>query len=133
MKIVILICRVLLGLGFVVFGLNGFHHFMGTGPVPPPDRLPGKFFAVMMGSGWMKGIAAVQFLGGVLVLIGGTAPLGLVLLGPILFNILCFHLLLTGGSGIAPGLVFTLLEAVLIYAYRPYFAGIFSTKAVPAA
>jgi len=133
MKIVAIVCRVLLGLGFVVFGLNGFLHFMSTGPTPPADSLVGKFFASMMGSGWMKVVAAMQVIGGALVLIGGTAPLGLVVLGPILFNILCFHLLLTGGSGIAPGLVFTIFELVLIYAYRPYFSGIFSTKAVPQA
>ena len=86
----------------------------------------------MMGSGWMKVISAMQVLGGLLVLIGGTAPLGLAILAPILFNILCFHVLLTGGQQIAPGLVFTLFELVLIYAYRPYFRGLFSTKAVPA-
>ena len=131
MKIVAIVCRVLLGLGFIVFGLNGFLHFMPTGPTPPPDSLVGKFFAAMMGSGWMKVISAAQVLGGGLVLIGGTAPLGLAILAPVLFNILCFHLLLTGGKEIAPGLVLTLLELVLIYAYRPFFSGLFSTKAVP--
>ncbi len=35
MKIVALIARVLLGLMFVVFGLNGFLHFIHQ---PPPDR-----------------------------------------------------------------------------------------------
>ncbi len=133
MKIVVLICRILLGLGFVVFGLNGFLHFMGHEPVLPPDSLVGKFSAAMSGSGWMHAIAAMQVLGGLLVLIGGTAPLGLVILGPILFNILCFHIFLTAGAQIAPGIVFTLLELVLIYAYRPYFSGIFNTKAQPAA
>ena len=32
MKIVAIICRVLLGLGFVIFGLNGFLHFMPMAP-----------------------------------------------------------------------------------------------------
>ncbi len=132
MKIVTLVCRILLGLGFIAFGLNGFLHFMSTGPLPAADSLPGKFMAAMTGSAWFSIIAACQILGGVLVLVGGTAPLGLVILGPILFNILCFHLCLTGGVGIGGGVVFTLLELFLIYAYRSYFAGIFATKAAPA-
>jgi hypothetical protein len=64
-------------------------------------------------------------------LFGGTAPLGLCILGPILVNILAFHILLVGGQGIAPGLVATVLEIVLIYCYRANFSGIFTYKATP--
>ncbi len=131
MKIVALICRILLGLMFVVFGLNGFLHFIPMGPTPPPDTLVGHFFASFAGSGWIKVIAALQVIGGLLVLIGGTLPLGLVILCPITFNILCFHILLTGWSGIGAGLTVTVLELVLIYAYRANFAGILTTKATP--
>ena len=131
MKIVALICRILLGLMFVVFGANGIHPFIPMGPMPPAGSPPAQFMGVMMPSGWMHHVAFFQVLGGLLVLIGGTAPLGLVILGPILVNILLFHILLTGGHGIAPGLIATLLEIILIYAYRNNFAGIFSYKAKP--
>ena len=131
MKIVALICRILLGLMFVVFGANGIHPFIPMGPMPPAGSPPAQFMEVMMPSGWMHHVAFFQILGGLLVLIGGTAPLGLVILGPILVNILLFHILLTGGQGIAPGLIATLLEIILIYAYRNNFAGIFSYKAKP--
>jgi len=131
MKIVALICRILLGLMFVVFGANGIHPFIPMGPMPPAGSPPAQFMGVMMPSGWMHHVAFFQILGGLLVLIGGTAPLGLVILGPILVNILLFHILLTGGQGIAPGLIATLLEIILIYAYRNNFAGIFSYKAKP--
>ena len=40
MKIVVIIARVLLGLMFVVFGLNGFLQFM---KMPPPEGLAGDF------------------------------------------------------------------------------------------
>jgi len=133
MKIVALICRILLGLMFVVFGANGIHPFIPMGPMPPAGSPPAQFMEVMMPSGWMHHVAFFQVLGGLLVLIGGTAPLGLVILGPILVNILLFHILLTGGHGIAPGLIATLLEIILIYAYRNNFAGIFSYKAKPTA
>jgi hypothetical protein len=67
----------------------------------------------------------------VFVLLGRTAPIGLTLLGPVHVNILAFHILLMGGAGIAPGLVFSVLELFLIYSYRSYFAPIFTMKAVP--
>jgi putative oxidoreductase len=132
MKIVALICRILLGLGFIVFGANMLHPFL---PMPPMDpTLPvTRWNMLMMASGWMKVIGAVQLIGGLLVLIGGTLPLGLCILGPVLVNILCFHSFFMGGQGIAPGLVFTLFWFILLYAYRDSFAGILTTKASPTA
>ena len=132
MKIVAIICRILLGLMFIVFGANILHPFMPA-PPPPPGSPTAQFMAVMAPTGWMHVVGFFQLLGGLLVLIGGTAPLGLVILGPILVNILTFHSLLMGGQGIVPGLVATLLEIILIYAYRANFAGIFTYKATPTA
>ncbi len=130
MKIVALICRMLLGLMFVVFGANGLHHFMPM-PAPVPGSLKGDWIIIMLHCGWMQHVAALQVLGGILVLVGGTAPLGLCILGPILVNILIFHMTLEGGHGIGMGLFAALLEVVLIYAYRANFSGIFTTKARP--
>jgi uncharacterized membrane protein YphA (DoxX/SURF4 family) len=76
-------------------------------------------------------VGVFQLVGGILVLIGRTAPLGLVLLGPVLVNILAFHILIEGGQGIAPGLVFSLFEIFLVYAYRSYFKAIFTVNALP--
>ena len=131
MKVLALICRILLGLMFVVFGLNGFLHFIPMGAPPPAGSIPGNFMSSMQASGWMKVMSAVQVLGGVLVLIGGTAPLGLVLLGGMIFNILLFHLLMAGGHEILPGALAALFELVLVYAYRANFTGIFTAKAQP--
>src|ERR1700761_6439865 len=127
MKVVTLICRILLGLMFVVFGLNILHPFIPM-KQPPPTPLQGAFFTAMMGSGWMKLIGAFQVLGGLLVLAGGTLPLGLCILCPLTVNILSFHTFLAGGEGIAMGLFTALLELVLIYAYRASFAGILSAN-----
>jgi putative oxidoreductase len=130
MKILALICRILLGLMFIVFGANILHPFLPA-PPPPPGSPTAQFMSVMAPTGWMHVVGFFQLLGGLLVLIGGTAPLGLVILGPILVNILTFHSLLMGGHGVVPGLVATLLEVILIYAYRANFAGIFTYKATP--
>jgi hypothetical protein len=90
-----------------------------------------QFIAVMFPTHWMGIVGVFQLVGGILVLVGGTAPLGLALLAPVLVNILACHICLMGGSGIAPGLVFSLLEAFLLYSYRSSFAGILTTKARP--
>ena len=130
MKIATLLGRIVLGTGFVLFGLNILHPFM-TAPPPPEGSLAGQFVAVMVPSHWMTLIGLVQLVGGLLVLAGRTAPLGLVLLGPVLVNILAFHICLEGGHGIAPGLVFSVFEIFLIYAYRSYFRAIFTASASP--
>jgi putative oxidoreductase len=130
MKIAILISRVLLGMGFIIFGLNILHPFMPA-PPPPAGSLTAQFVAVMVPSHWMLLVGFLQLLGGLLVISGRATPLGLVLLAPILVNILAFHILIQGGQGIAPGLVFSLLEIFLIYVYRGYFRGIFTTNALP--
>ena len=128
MKIAIIICRTLLGLAFIVFGLNILYPFMPA-PQPAEGSLPAQFMAVMGPTGWMKLVGAVQFLGGLLVIIGRTAPLGLTVLAPVLVNILAFHTFLEGGHGIEAGVVFSVLEIFLIYAYRENFRGVFTTSA----
>jgi len=130
MKAAIVISRFILGLGFVVFGLNILHPFL---PQPPiPDGSPvARFMGVMGPTHWMALVGLFQVFGGAFVLLGRTAPIGLTLLGPVLVNILAFHILVMGGAGIAPGLVCSVLELFLIYSYRSYFAPIFTINAVP--
>lgn len=130
MKILALICRILLGAGFVFFGVNILHPFSA---MPALTGHAADFFAAFGPTGWMKVIGFCQLVGGLLVLSGGALPLGLCLLCPITFNILCFHLLLTGGQGIGGGVVTAVLELVLIYAYRDSFAGILSISERPTA
>jgi len=130
MKIAIAISRVLLGLGFIIFGLNIVHPFIPA-PPPPAGSLTAQFVAVMVPSHWMLLVGILQLLGGLLVVTGRTTPLGLVFLGPILVNILSFHIFIQGGQGIAPGLVFSVFEIFLIYAYRGYFRAILTTHALP--
>jgi putative oxidoreductase len=130
MKIAVIICRTLLGLGFIVFGLNILFPFLPQ-PLPVQGSLIAQYVSVMGPSHWMALVGAFQLLGGILVILGRTAPLGLALLAPVLVNIVAFHVFLDGGHGVAPGLVFSGFEIFLIYAYRAYFMPLFTTKAVP--
>jgi putative oxidoreductase len=118
MKILTIIARVLLGLGFVVFGSNAFLHFI---PMPPiPQTLAGDYTRVFLASGYVYIIGGLQVIGGLLLLIGRFVPLGLTILGAIIVNILIFHALMAP-EGFLPGLVFAALELFLVWQYREAF------------
>ena len=81
MKTATIIARSLLGLIFVVFGANMFLHFI---PMPPPPEGPARdFMTTLFVSHYLDIVGAVQVAGGLLLLIGRWAPLGLTLLGPV--------------------------------------------------
>lgn len=130
MKFLPLVCRVLLGLVFVFSGANMLHPLNPALPSPAGTPM-GDWNTIMMVSNWMKVVGFFQLLGGLLVLVGRTAPLGLVILAPIIVNVLCFHILLAGGKDIAIGVFVGVLEVLLVYFYRENFAGIFATNARP--
>jgi putative oxidoreductase len=125
MKIVTLIARILLGLAFVIFGVNGFIPFIPQPPMPPGTA--GQFSAVLAATHYMHVIFAIQLVAGVLFLINRFVPLALVLIGPVIVNILLFHIFMAPAS-IPPGLVVTLLWFVVFFSVRSAFAGIFQQK-----
>lgn len=123
MKIAVMIARILLGLVFFVSGLNGFLHFF---PMPPlPDNDAGHFAGVLIHSHYIVFVAAIQVIGGALLLIGRYVPLALILLGPVIVNILLYHILMEP-KGIVPGLVAAILWFVVAYSRRENLAGIFA-------
>src|SRR5881628_1787962 len=92
MKIATIISRVLLGLMFVTFGLNMFLKFI---PMPPPPEGPAReFMMALFMSHYVYAVGALQVAGGVILLSGRFVPLGLTLLGPVIVNILLFHVLM---------------------------------------
>jgi uncharacterized membrane protein YphA (DoxX/SURF4 family) len=117
----ILAARILLGAVFLFFGLNIILQFLHA-PMPAGDA--GVYIGVLFTHHFLNFVAALEIIGGLLLLVGRYVPLALVLLGPVIVNILLFHLLLSP-AGIAPGLIVTLLELFLIYAYRKSFRGLF--------
>jgi putative oxidoreductase len=122
MRIVTLIARLLLGLIFVVFGLNGFLNFINMGPMP--SGLAGQFIGALAQSHYFWVVAALQVAGGALLLVNRFVPLALVLLGPVIVNIILYHVFLNA-SGAALAIVVVILWGIVFYNYRQYFAGIF--------
>jgi uncharacterized membrane protein YphA (DoxX/SURF4 family) len=120
MKVATIIARVLLGLIFVVFGSNGFLHFI---KMPPMSGPAGDFIGAMYITGYLQIIAALQVIGGALLLIGRYVPLGLTLLGPIIVNIDLFHIFMDH-SGLPMASLVSALSLFLLWRHRDAFAGL---------
>lgn len=127
-RVVVAIVRVLLGLMFLVFGLNGFLNF-----IPAPKDLPPDVIAVstgLMKGGYMAVVAGTEILVAVLLLLNRFVPLALVLLAPIVVGILTFHVAIAPTT-ILPGVVVLLMELYLAWAYRGVFRPMLRAKVAP--
>lgn len=124
MKIVAIIARILLGLMFFVFGLNGFLHFI---PSPPIPGLAGQFLGALIQSHYVYLVSGTQFVASLLLLADKFVPLALALLAPVLVNILVFHLTMQP-SGLPPGLFATILWFILAWKFRASFAPLWVRK-----
>src|ERR1700733_2364339 len=120
MKIATVIARSLLGLVFVVFGANKFLHFL---PNPPIEGAGAQFMGAMFVTHYIYVVATCEVVGGLLLLTGRYAPLGLTLVGPVVVNILAFHTFMAP-SGLPVALVVSALALFLLWSYRGNFSGL---------
>jgi putative oxidoreductase len=127
MKTASTIARYLAGVIFLVFGLNGFLHFI---PLPPPSGVAGQFMGALFVSHYLTLIFALQVIGAVLLLANRYVPLALAILAPIIVNILSFHALMAP-SGLPLALFVTVLWALVFVHARSAFTGLFKSR-VPA-
>jgi len=113
--------RLVLGLIFAIFGLNGFLHFI---PIPPAEGAAGSFMGGLAATGYFfPMLALTQVFVGAALLLNFLAPLALVVLAPITVHIFAYHTLVPDGFGMAVlivvlhvGLAWHLRES-----YRPLF------------
>ncbi|MBV9946887.1 MAG: DoxX family membrane protein [Myxococcales bacterium] len=123
--------RILLGLVFFVFGLNGFLRFI---PEPPgmPERVM-TFMNGLMAAGYLFPlIKGVEVLVGVLLLANRFVPLALALIAPNIVNIVLFHAFLAP-SGLPIALVVLALELFLAWSYRDAYAPMLRARVRPSA
>jgi putative oxidoreductase len=124
MKTSVLIARVLLGLLFLVFGLNGFLHFI---PTPPASGLAGQFLGALFVSHYLNVIFALQIVAGVLLLANRFVPAALAILAPLLVNIALFHVFMAP-AGYAPAVIAIALWSVVLVRERAAFRPLLVAK-----
>jgi uncharacterized membrane protein YphA (DoxX/SURF4 family) len=111
--------RLLLGLAFFVFGLNGFLHFI---PQPPMSGPSADFAGALFATGYMFPLLkGTEVAAGLLLLSNRYVPLALALLAPVLVNIVAFHAFLAP-SGLALPIILLGLELYLAQSFRAAFA-----------
>jgi putative oxidoreductase len=119
------IARVILGVVFFVFGLNGFFHFL---PQPPAPERAMAFAGALAATGYFFPLLkATEVFAGALLLTGALVPFALTLLAPIIVNIVAFHAFLAPGNYAVVGLVLA-TEIYLAYVNRAAFAPLFARR-----
>ena len=93
---------------------------MPTGPA-------GDFFRVLFSTHYFYFVGGVMVVSGVLLLVGRFVPLALMLLGPVLVNILIFHIVMAPRS-IGMGVFAALLWLLVAYQVRSAFTGLFQAR-----
>ena len=129
-RIVTTIVRILLGLMFLVFGLNGLLNF-----IPAPKDMPQEIMTVMgalMKAGYMTVVSGAEVLVAVLLLTNRFVPLALALLAPIIVGIITYHVAMQPAT-IGPGIVVLLMELYLAWAYRGAFRSMLRIRTRPGA
>jgi uncharacterized membrane protein YphA (DoxX/SURF4 family) len=124
-RIVTAIVRILLGLMFLIFGLNGFLNF-----IPTPKDIPPQIMNVMsalMAAGYMKVVSGAEVLIALMLLTNRFVPLALALLAPIIVGIITFHIAMQPAT-IGPGIVVAVMELYLAWAYRAAFRPMLRAK-----
>jgi putative oxidoreductase len=123
-KIASLVARYLLGLIFLVFGLNGFLHFI---PSPPPTGIAGQFLGAMFASHFLVVVFLLQIIPAVLLLVNRYVPLALVLLGPVIVNIVLFHAFMAP-SGLPLASVVVVLWLLTAHSVKSAFKGLLQQR-----
>jgi len=129
MKTAVFIARILLGVIFLVFGLNGFLQFL---PQPEMPQAAGAFFGALAATGFMlPTLFATQVVGGALLLLG-MVPLGVLILTPVIVHIVEFHVFLAP-AGLPLAVVVATLAIFLAWTHRQAYRPLFAVSLAPSA
>jgi uncharacterized membrane protein YphA (DoxX/SURF4 family) len=124
MKALILISRLLLGLIFLVFGLNGFLQFI---PAPMPTGIAGQYVGALFVSHYLAAVFALELVAGLLLLANRFIVLAIAILAPVLVNIVLFHACMAP-TGFAPAAIAVALWLVLFVRERAAFSALWVAK-----
>lgn len=118
--------RFIFGAAFLIFGLNGFLHFMPTPPVTTEAR---ALLSALAKTGYFfPMIKLIQISVGLLLITNTFAPLATVVITPVLIGITTIHLFLNP-EGLPLMIALHSLHGFLAYGYKTYYSSVLSRKA----
>ena len=124
------LARVLLGLAFFVFGLNGFLGFL---PMPAHPAEAGAFLGALGATGYMFPlIKGTEVVVGALLLANRFVPLALALLAPITVNIVLFHAVLEPPQTLVMPAVLLGAHLLLAWTHRAAYRPMLQARHAPA-
>ena len=121
-----IVAGIVLGLLFVMSAVTVLFNLVKMPPMPEGTP-PAMFFAAFGPTGYMKFVKVLELAGGLLVMIPRLRNVGLLVLGPIIVNILAFHLFIGGGFKdlLNPMiLIIITLSLYLLWVGRKRFSGL---------
>ena len=127
MKKIQLLARILLGLIYFIFGLNGFLNFIQTPPMPENIQ---AFMNGLISTGYfMPVVKGTEVICGLMLLLNLATPLALVILAPVTLHILLFHGMMTPGlqNQVMP-LVMVVLHIMIALQYWDKYKPLFKSK-----
>jgi uncharacterized membrane protein YphA (DoxX/SURF4 family) len=126
------VARILMGLMFFVFGLNGFFNFIPRPKTAMPEGAAALFEGLMKSGYMFPLIFGTQVIVGALLLSNRFVPLALALIAPVIVNIVAFHTFLEPTGAVMAGVV-VVLELYLAWAYRHAFLPMLAMRVQPGA
>lgn len=121
-----IIAGILLGLLFIMSAVMVLFNLVKM-PPPPEGSPAAMFFGAFGPTGYLTFVKIFELVGGLFVMIPRLRNFGLLLLGPIVVNIVAFHIFLGGGfkDFLNPMLLITiLLSLYLLWVGRRNFASL---------
>ncbi len=118
------IARILLGLLFTVFGLNGFLHFL---PAAMPTGLAGQYIGALFQSHFLTVVFLLELIPGVLLLLNRYIPLALTVLAPIIVNIVLYHVFMDP-AGLPLAIIASILWILVARNVQVAFVGLFQPR-----
>lgn len=120
--------RILLGIGLLAFGLDKFFEFIPHNHVMDED-LVAAFTGLMANKFILPTVGVVEAISGILLLSRKYSILGLLLMIPVSYGIIAFHLAVDL-EGIIPGLIVMIMHIYLLSLHKRTLINIVAHKNV---
>jgi putative oxidoreductase len=124
-KIAAIVARYIMGIVFLVFGLNKFLNFIPTGPLP--SGVAGQFLGAMFITKYFMLVGVFEGVSGILLLFNRYVPLALAMLAPVIVNILFVNFTMAP-SQFPASLLVTICWAIVYLRHRSAFAPLFKQR-----